>query len=125
MKELVIKKCLKCGAIVEVVEDCKCENCGIQCCGEAMAMLKPNSVDAAFEKHVPTFKVEGDKIIVSVNHVMQDDHFIEWVAYLAGNQERKVYFTPGQEASFAFDYVGGGKLYAYCNKHGLWSADVK
>ena len=28
--------CEKCGAMVQVLIDCTCENCGIKCCGEAM-----------------------------------------------------------------------------------------
>ena len=55
-KELVIKKCKKCGATVKVLEDCHCGGCGIVCCGEPMETLVPNSVDAAVEKHVPTYE---------------------------------------------------------------------
>ena len=74
-KELLIKKCMKCGAIVKVIEDCKCgEDCGIKCCGEKMTVLKPNSVDAAVEKHVPTYEVKDGKIYARVNHVMEDEH---------------------------------------------------
>ena len=29
-KELIIKKCQKCGAMVKVIEDCHCDNCGIK-----------------------------------------------------------------------------------------------
>ena len=28
--------CEKCGAMVKVLVDCTCPNCGIKCCGEAM-----------------------------------------------------------------------------------------
>ena len=67
-RELLIKKCMKCGAMVKVIEDCKCgEDCGIKCCGEKMAVLEPNSVDAAIEKHVPTYEVKDGKIFVKVN----------------------------------------------------------
>ena len=48
--ELIIKKCKSCGAMVKVLKDCTCENCGIKCCGEEMEILVPNSVDAAVEK---------------------------------------------------------------------------
>ena len=61
-QELIVKKCMKCGAIVKVIKDCTCENCGIQCCGEQMKVLEPNSVDAAVEKHVPTYEVRDGKI---------------------------------------------------------------
>ena len=51
MKELVIKKCMKCGATVIVLEDCKCENCGIKCCGEQMTKLEENLVDEELKKY--------------------------------------------------------------------------
>ena len=52
-RELVIKKCVSCGATVKVIEDCNCgDDCGIKCCGEKMTVLQPNSVDASFEKHI-------------------------------------------------------------------------
>lgn len=28
--------CEKCGALVKVLIDCTCENCGIKCCGDTM-----------------------------------------------------------------------------------------
>ena len=30
MKDLIIKKCMSCGAVVKVIEDCNCP-CGIEC----------------------------------------------------------------------------------------------
>lgn len=125
MRELLIKKCMECGATVEVIEDCKCPNCGIKCCGKEMSVLKPNSVDAAFEKHVPTYEVVEESIVVSVNHVMDDDHFIEWIAMASDEKIGKKFLKPGMEANVTFPYIPGSKIYAYCNKHGLWSADVK
>ena len=29
-------RCEKCGAMVKVLIDCNCENCGIKCCGDVM-----------------------------------------------------------------------------------------
>lgn len=123
--ELIIKKCKSCGAIVRVIEDCNCENCGILCCGEAMEVLVPNSVDAAVEKHVPTFEKVGDEIFVKVNHVMEKEHFIEWISLVADNKEYFVKLNPEQNAECHFPYIPGSVLYAYCNKHGLWKKDVE
>ena len=69
--ELIIKKCQKCGALVEVINDCNCGDCRITCCGEPMVRLISNSVDASFEKHIPTFEYVGDEILVKINHVME------------------------------------------------------
>ncbi len=60
--EFIIKKCSSCGAMVKVFKDCTCKDCGIKCCGEEMKVMVPNSVDAAKEKHVPTYQVYGEKI---------------------------------------------------------------
>lgn len=124
-KELVIKRCEKCGAMVKVFKDCTCENCGIKCCGEEMKALKPNSVDASFEKHVPTYEKISEGIFVKVNHVMDKDHYIEWLALVTDNKEYMVTLYPEQNAECEFPYIPGATLYAYCNKHGLWKEEVK
>ena len=125
MKKLVIKKCSKCGALVKVLNDCTCDDCGITCCGEVMNEVKPNSTDAAFEKHVPTYERKENKLEVKVNHVMDDDHYIEWICFITESREEYIYFEPGIEATGVFDDVNTGKLYAYCNKHGLWETTVE
>ena len=124
-KELVIKRCKNCGATVRVIEDCNCNDCGIKCCGVTMEILTPNSVDASVEKHVPNVEVIGDKIKVTVNHVMEDEHFIEWVAIVTDEKECTKYFKAGDNAVAEFEYVSGSKVYAYCNKHGLWMKEVE
>ena len=125
MKELIIKKCKKCGAIVKVLNDCTCNNCGIKCCDEEMIILKPNSVDASFEKHLPTYELEGNTIKITVNHVMDDDHFIEWISIVTDSKEETIYFKSGEEATVSTNYIKGSKIYSYCNKHGLWMTEVE
>ncbi len=124
-KELVIKKCTKCGAMVKVIEDCNCPECGIKCCGEEMVKLIPNSVDAAVEKHVPTYERVEDEIFVKVNHVMEKEHFIEWISLVTENKEETITLYPEQNAEVRFKYIPGSTIYAYCNKHGLWKKDVE
>ena len=124
-KELEIKRCNSCGAIVKVIKDCNCSGCGIICCDEKMQKLVPNSVDAAVEKHVPTYEVEGNEIVVKVNHVMEEEHFIEWITLVSENKEETVMLSPEKVAEARFEYIPGSTLYAYCNKHGLWKKDVE
>ena len=57
--ELVIKKCRMCGEMVKVLKD---EGCNIVCCGKPMETIVPNSVDAAFEKHVPNYEVKDGEL---------------------------------------------------------------
>jgi len=123
--ELIIKKCMKCGALIEVLEDCKCENCGIKCCGETMRTFVPNAEDASFEKHLPVVEIVGDEIIVTVPHVMEEDHYIEWIELIAENRKQRQILEIGKPAQARFPYKKGSRVYSYCNKHGLWTADVK
>lgn len=122
MKEFIIKRCSKCGATVKVLSN---KDSKITCCGEEMKTLIPNSVDAAAEKHVPTYEVKDGKIYVTVNHVMEEDHFIEWINIAFGNKDVTTYLEPGKNATAHCKYVPGSTVYAYCNKHGLWKIDVE
>jgi len=124
MNKLVIKRCLKCGATVEVLIDCKCKDCGITCCGENMVELKANTSDGAKEKHIPVYKKSRNKIIASVPHVMEKGHYIEWIALVSGNEVTKVSFKSTDPLEATFPYISGSTLYACCNKHGVWSAKV-
>lgn len=123
--ELIIRKCKNCGAMVKVLTDCNCENCGIMCCGEAMEELKPNTVDCAVEKHIPTYEKVEDEIFVKVNHVMEKEHYIEWISLVKDNIELTTKLYPEQNAEVRFKYIKGATIYAYCNKHGLWKTEVE
>ena len=124
-KELIIKKCKKCGAIVKVIQDCYNEDCEIKCCGEQMVRLIPNSVDAAVEKHIPTYEVKDGKLFIKVNHVMENEHYIEWITIVFDKKQITTYFNPLEEAIMHCKYEPGSTIYAYCNKHGLWKKDVE
>lgn len=123
-KELVIRKCKHCGAVIKVLTECHCA-CGFECCGEKMEVLIPNSVDAAIEKHVPTYEIKDGKLFVRVNHVMEEGHYIEWISIVFGDKEVTTYLNPGEEPVAHCKYVPGSTIYAYCNKHELWKKDVE
>ena len=102
----------------------------MMCCGEKMVELAPGSVDAATEKHVPVATVSGNTVAVEVGevaHPMDDDHSILFIALetTAGFQLARL--APGEppEASFALaDGTRAVAAYAYCDKHGLWAAEI-
>ena len=124
-KQLIIKKCLKCGAMVKVFKDCTCGNCGIRCCGEEMKVLEPNTSDGAKEKHVPVYEIIDGRICASVNHVMDEDHFIEWISIVTPEKEVTKYFKPGDELKVCAKYIENNTIiYSYCNKHGLWEIEA-
>jgi len=119
-----VLKCKSCGAVIVPIKDCKCP-CGFECCDEKMVEVIPNSVDANVEKHVPDYVIDEHNIEIKVNHVMEEDHYIEWVAMESNNKTFIRYFEPGEEADVVFEYLPGSTLYSYCNKHGLWKIVVE
>lgn len=116
----MFKKCMKCSEVVYVLDG----NSNITCCNNDMKELIPNSVDAAREKHVPNTEVVNNKIIVTVNHVMGIDHYIEWIALETNDEIIIKKLKPGNNALVEFDYKPNSKVYSYCNKHGLWYKDI-
>ena len=118
--ELKLKKCTICGRTSEVEEN---EN--MMCCGKEMEDIIPNTVECAVEKHIPTYDKVEDEIFVKVNHVMEKEHFIEWIALVTDNKEEMITLYPEQNAEVRFKYIPNSTLYAYCNKHGLWKKEVE
>ncbi len=118
-------KCEKCGKIVAMVKNSACDTI---CCNEPMKEIVANTVDAAKEKHVPVYKVNGNIVEVdvgSVAHPMTEEHLIEWVSLETeqGNQRKEL--KAGQNPKVCFAMCEGDKVknvYAYCNLHGLWKA---
>lgn len=122
-KEMEIYRCEVCGNIVEVLHGGEGE---LVCCGQAMALLQANSVDAAKEKHVPVIvKGEGGYTVTvgSVAHPMTEAHYIEFIELNAGGTVLRQALKPGDapEAFFVTD-AAQVTARAYCNLHGLWGA---
>lgn len=116
-------RCSVCGQIVAIVKE---TGVPVVCCGQPMERLVPNTVDAAGEKHVPVWSVDGNTVNVTigeVEHPMIDAHYIEWIALKTklGNQRKAL--RPGDEPKACFALCDGDEVeavYAYCNLHSLW-----
>lgn len=86
----------------------------------------PNTVDAAYEKHVPVIEHSGDHVVVkvgSVEHPSIPEHYIEWIVLETATGYQKKELKPGEkpEASFAVTEPVVA-AYEHCNLHGLWMA---
>lgn len=124
MKQLHFYKCMVCGNL-----DLEMFHGGGQrvCCGQDMVELVPNTTDAAQEKHVPVITRDGDTVkvhISTVDHPMQDDHWITMIAVEHGDKYQIHWLNPGEVPEAIFTVPAGEKVtaYEYCNLHGLWSA---
>ncbi len=122
-KFLGIYKCDVCGNIVEMLFEGKGE---MHCCGQPMKLIEENTVDAAYEKHIPVGALENGVLTVkvgSVPHPMAEEHYIQWIEVVAGNKAYREFLKPGQEPQASFCIETNGEpivLREYCNLHGLW-----
>jgi superoxide reductase len=117
-------RCELCGNIVGLI---KKGGGKLVCCGKDMTKLEANSTDAAQEKHVPVVDRKDGKIYVevgSVEHPMTDAHYIEWIAVASDKGTERVLLSPGEKPQAVFTDKGSAVVYAYCNLHGLWKAEI-
>lgn len=124
-KNVNFYRCPICGNVIELIEG---DINHIKCCGQEMELMIANTQDAAVEKHVPVYEKVEDEIVVKVgeiDHPMEKDHYIMWVAQVNDNQISRVTLYPEQGISVRFKYIPNSTIYAYCNKHGLWKTEVK
>ena len=98
----------------------------LSCCGKPMEALRPNSIDASQEKHVPVVQVTESIVSVkigSVEHPMTPEHHIEWIYVETKHGGQRRILTPDNKPEATFALTDGDKpvaVYSYCNLHGLW-----
>ncbi len=119
--------CRHCGNIIGLIND---SGVPMMCCGEKMQLLVPGTQEASTEKHVPVVAVEGNMVYVTVGevaHPMTPEHSILWVYLQTDRGGQRKCLVPGSEptVSFALSDETPLAVYAYCNLHGLWMAEVK
>lgn len=127
-KEPKFYRCKHCGNMVSMFRD---TGVPMSCCGEPMEEIIANTMDASQEKHVPSIKVEEDKISVqvgSVPHPMTEEHRIVWIYLQTENGEQLNCVDTKDKPEACFKICKEDKIiavFAYCNLHGLWKADYK
>ena len=119
--------CKHCGNVITKLTSSQVP---VQCCGENMQPLEAGVTDAAVEKHVPVVTVECNLVKVhvgSVTHPMTAEHLIQWVAVVTDRDALIHWFHPEEAPEAVFALAEGQQVkevYAYCNLHGLWKAEL-
>ena len=119
--------CEKCGNLVGVINS---SGVPMMCCGQKMTKLEAGVVEASREKHIPDVKVEGGIVtatVGSVIHPMSEEHSIQWIYLETDKGGQRKCLKPGEAPIAKFAITDDEKpiaVYAYCNLHGLWKADI-
>lgn len=112
MKRLKFYVCPSCGGIVNSTGAAE-----IACCGRKLEPLPPQRADSA---HAPKIETIDNQHFVTFDHPMTKAHYISFVAYLSSGRLTLVRLYPEQEAQLSLPLAFDGKLYFYCNNHGLF-----
>lgn len=117
-----IYKCELCGHVVEIIN----EGEPLVCCGKPMVKLEAKSKDEGQEKHVPVVEENDCGITVkvgSIEHPMEEKHYIKFIEVLTEGQVLRVELKPGQKPEAEFCCVKPNDILEvreYCTVHNLW-----
>lgn len=93
----------------------------IQCHGIVLNALEAEPAD---EHHKITVERVEDEYYVTVVHPMTKDHYISFLAAASSDSMQNVKLYPEWNAEARFKIKGVEKIFFYCNRDGLYFADV-
>lgn len=93
----------------------------IQCHGIVLNALEAEPAD---EHHKITVERVEDEYFVTVGHPMTKDHYISFLAAASSDSMQNVKLYPEWNAEARFKIKGVEKIFFYCNRDGLYFADV-
>ena len=108
-----------------------CQNCGnvltsmgesdIVCCGRKLNPLTANTPD---DSHKLNVEIIEDDFYLTFPHPMTKEHYISFVSYVRFDRVLTVRLYPEQAGELRFPQMRGGKMYYYCNNHGLFEVKI-
>ena len=108
-----------------------CPVCGnaIHCMGEAVihchgVLLTPCQAEETDERHKIFIEGVEDEYYVRIEHEMTKEHFISFAAAISPDSIQMVKLYPEGNAETRFKIRGVKRIYFYCNRDGLFCADV-
>ncbi len=94
----------------------------ISCCGIELPPLEAEEPDG---EHRAMVEMVENEYFVTIPHDMTKSHFISFMAYVTMDRiEIKALYPEGNAEARFFPRARGGKLYFYCNRHGLYCQRV-
>ena len=109
--------CPVCGNVIQTTGEAV-----ISCCGITLPPLEAERPD---ENHELKIERVEDEYFVTINHPMTKEHYISFLAAISDDRVQLVKLYPEGNAQARFKISRVRKLYAYCNRHGLFEVDRK
>ncbi len=94
----------------------------ITCCG---ITLPPLEAEPAEKEHAIRLEPVEDEYYVTLDHPMSKTHYISFLAAVSDQAVQFVKLYPEGEAGTRFKVNRVERIYAYCNRHGLFVLDLR
>ena len=108
--------CPVCGNVIHTMGEA-----AISCHG---VMLAPAQAENADERHPISIEYVEDEYYVRIEHPMTKQHYISFMAALSPDKLQMIKLYPEGNAEGRFKVNGVKRIYFYCNRDGLFYADV-
>ena len=117
MKKSRFYVCPVCGNVIQAIGEAVMICCGIT--------LPPLEAEIPDSEHTINIEIVEDEYYVTVDHPMTKTHYISFLAAVSDQsvQLTKLYPEGGAETRFKINRVE--RIYAYCNRHGLFMLDLR
>ena len=96
-------------------------NALISCCGITLPSLEAEDADS---DHALQVTPVDDEFFLTITHEMSKQHYISFIVFVSSGHFELVKLYPEGNAETRMSLRGGGTLYWYCNRHGLFCQKV-
>ena len=108
--------CPLCGNVIHSTGDAL-----VSCCGITLPALEAEEAD---DDHAITIENVEDEHFITVRHPMTKEHYISFLAFVTSDRLQLVKLYPEGNAETRLQLRGIGRLYFYCNRHGLFRKKI-
>ncbi|MCI1722464.1 MAG: helix-turn-helix domain-containing protein [Lachnospiraceae bacterium] len=108
--------CPVCGNVIHAMGEGSFSCCGIT--------LPPVQEEEPDPEHKIEIETVDEEFYVRIDHPMTKEHSISFLAYLTSSSLQMIKLYPEQTAEGRFRKNGHGKIFAYCNRHGLFADKI-
>ena len=98
----------------------------VSCCGITLPALEAESAEEISDPaHAIHASLDDGELYVLLDHPMQKDHFISFIIAISDNGCQTVTLYPEGSAEARFRPERVQRIYAYCNRHGMFCLNMK
>ncbi|MDT3389512.1 MAG: helix-turn-helix domain-containing protein [bacterium] len=117
MKKSKFYVCPVCGNVIQATGEAVMICCGIT--------LPPLEAEIPDSEHLISIEVVEDEYYVTVDHPMTKTHYISFLAAVSDQRIQLEKLYPEWASGTRFKIDGVQRIYAYCNRHGLFMLDLR